>query len=368
MTHNIQQLHIIANKKSRLIIGLMSGTSLDGLDVALCKISGSRLSTKVQLLKFKTVSYTEEIKNSIREVFAKSTIDFLKLTELNAHIGELHGNMVMKCLRQWKVKPSLVDVIASHGQTVFHAPKSSTPNATRNSTLQIGDGDHLAARTGIITISDFRQKHIAHGGEGAPLALYGDYILFSMKGEDRIMLNLGGIGNFTYLPASEKVSEILVTDTGPSNTIIDQAAQKIFNMPFDTNGAIAEWGHVSKKLLTALKAHRFFKLPFPKTTGPELFNLEFVKQAQQQSATKKIDSIDLMTTITQLSADTIADAIKKVVGKKIAKIFISGGGAHNLHLVDLLKQNLPDADFQSIKKLGIPGDAKEAVLFAVLAS
>ena len=182
MNPQIQKLHEIADKKSRLIIGLMSGTSLDGLDVALCKISGAETNTKVQLLEFETHNYTSEIQEKIRTVFTKKTIDLQQLTLLNAWIGRLHGAMILKSLKKWNFLPEKIDAIASHGQTVFHAPKSlhgqkDFPNAT----LQIGDGDHIAVSTGIITLSDFRQKHIAGGGEGAPLAAYGDALIFSSK-------------------------------------------------------------------------------------------------------------------------------------------------------------------------------------------
>ena len=222
MNSNIESLYKIAQKPTRTIIGLMSGTSLDGLDVALCEISCSGEETEVKLIQFDTVDYSEDIKSEIRSVFAKQTIDFQKLVLLNEWIGSLHADMILECLNRWDIFPEKVDLIASHGQTVFHAPKilhqqEKFPNAT----LQIGDGDHIAVKTGIITLSDFRQKHVAAGGEGAPLAVYGDYFLFSKKEENRIMLNMGGISNFTYLPASNNPEEVFVTDTGTGNTLID---------------------------------------------------------------------------------------------------------------------------------------------------
>ena len=191
MNQRIQKLIELSGKKSRRIIGLMSGTSLDGLDIALCKISGSGLNTQLTIEKFETISYTEEIKNDIRGIFSRQQIDLQKLTLLNAKIGQLHAGLVLSALKQWEVHPEDIDCIASHGQTVYHAPKrlhklENYPNAT----LQIGDGDHIAVNTGIITLSDFRQKNVAVGGEGAPLAVYGDYILFSSKDENRILLNI----------------------------------------------------------------------------------------------------------------------------------------------------------------------------------
>ncbi|MBX2917118.1 MAG: anhydro-N-acetylmuramic acid kinase [Cyclobacteriaceae bacterium] len=369
MNKNIADLHRIASKKSRLIIGLMSGTSLDGLDVALCRISGSGLQTKIKLEAFHTWSYQPVFKDRILEVFAKPQVDFQKLTELNAVIGRIHGQLVLKSLKKWKVKPQLVDVIASHGQTVFHAPKFLYPQVNLNATLQIGDGDHLAVETGITTLSDFRQKHVAAGGEGAPLAVYGDYLLFSKKGANRILLNAGGIGNFTYLPATAKANDVFVTDTGPANTLIDQTIR--FYLPgqfFDRDAQLASKGNVNQALLAALRAHSFFKQKFPKTIGPELFNLEFVKAAQEKSNTTEIALNDLLATLTYFSSVTMADAITHVIGNKKFDLFTSGGGAHNPLMMQWLTELLPQVSFYKMDALGIPGDAKEAVLFAILAN
>jgi anhydro-N-acetylmuramic acid kinase len=370
MNPNIARLIKVAEKKSRLIIGLMSGTSLDGLDVALCRISGAGFSIKVDVLNFQTVPYTTEVQSRILEVFAKKQINFQSLCELNAYLALLHGDMILQCLKMWKINPEKIDVIASHGQTVFHSPKSITPNAKINSTMQVVDGDHLAVRTGILTISDFRQKHIAKGGEGAPLAVYGDYLLFSRKGEDRIMLNLGGIGNFTYLPGTGDASKVFVTDTGPANTLLDQTVRHYRpDLSFDKDSGLANRGKYHPDLLKALMDDTFFNLPFPKTIGPEIFNLDYVSKAQHSSGTGDISLEDLLATLTRFSAETIAIAIKKVIkNKKSFRLFLSGGGAHNPLMIQWLNELLPAARFNNVDDLGISGDAKEAVLFAVLAN
>jgi anhydro-N-acetylmuramic acid kinase len=369
MNDNIRKLYKISSKKSRDIIGLMSGTSLDGLDIALCQVSGSGKSTKVVLKKFTTIPYDSEIRDKILAVFAKPDIEFRKLSELNAWLAIRHATMILSALKKWKIKPSSVDAIASHGQTVFHAPMHMTPGASVNSTLQIGDGDHIAVTTGIITLSDFRQKHIAAGGEGAPLAVYGDYFLFSKKNEDRIMLNIGGIGNFTYLPGSLKSDKVFVTDTGPGNTMIDQAVRHFFpGKSFDKDAEIALSGEVNKKLLVQLKQNSFFDLPFPKTTGPEQFNMNYLRDAQKKSGTGDISVPDIIATLTRFSADTIADAIRQTVGSKPQHIFVSGGGAHNPLMARWISEHLANSRFSTTSDLGINGDAKEAVLFAVLAN
>ncbi|TAE34075.1 MAG: anhydro-N-acetylmuramic acid kinase [Cytophagales bacterium] len=371
MNPQIQQLYAIAQKPERRIIGLMSGTSLDGLDVALCRISGSGPATKVRIEHFQTVSYTDDLKERIRAVFAKSQVDFEHLCLLNPYIGRLHGQMVSDCLCNWGVDPQQVDIVASHGQTVFHAPrtqhgKPDYPNAT----LQIGDGDHVAAETGIITLSDFRQKHVAHGGEGAPLAVYGDYFVFSAIGENRLLLNMGGIANFTYLPADGDASTVFTTDTGPGNTLLDAYARQFLNQPYDADGQLAAAGTVCGPLLDALKQNAFFAAPFPKTTGPEVFNPAYVERAQQASQTTHLAPADLMATLARFSAETIAEAMQRVIQPDQAyAIYMSGGGAHNPVLTGHLRELLPHTcTFARTDDLGIAGDAKEAVLFAVLAN
>lgn len=372
MNDNIAKLYQIARKPVRHIIGLMSGTSLDGLDIALCQIRGDGENTGVSLLKFSTVPYSDDVKSRIREIFAKAEVDFPLVAMLNEWLGELHANMILATLEEWGVAPEQVDLIASHGQTVMHAPKALHGRAGYgNATLQIGDGDHIAVKTGIITISDFRQKHIAAGGEGAPLAVYGDFYILGKVGENRILMNLGGIANFTYLPASMNPHEVFVTDTGPGNTLLDAYTRRFFpGSDFDKDAAIASRGKVGDPLLQALMGSAFFREPFPKTTGPELFNVDYVLKAQAASNTLSLSHEDVLATLTRFSAATIASAVLAATAGVPATtfdIYMSGGGMHNPLLVQTLKQLLPCRFFPT-DELGIAGDAKEAVLFAILAN
>jgi anhydro-N-acetylmuramic acid kinase len=372
MNNNVANLYQLAAKPMRRIIGLMSGTSLDGLDIALCEVSGAGTDTLVSLVEFTTVPYAEDVKRRIREVFARDVVPFPYLVLLNGWIGELHAQMVLGALEKWGIAVASIDLVASHGQTVMHIPKSlhMLPEFS-NATFQIGDGDHVAVRTGITTISDFRQKHVAAGGEGAPLAVFGDYYIFSKKGENRILLNMGGIANFTYLPASADAEEIFVTDTGPGNTLLDAFARRLAGRDFDENAVIASRGQVDTGLLAALKANNFFSMPFPKTTGPELFNVEYVLAAQAQSRTTDLGPEDLLATLTRFSADTIAEAIRQAIPGQASleafDLYMSGGGMHNPLLVRTLEEQLP-CRFLRTDDLGVAGDAKEAVLFAVLAN
>ncbi|RAJ98132.1 anhydro-N-acetylmuramic acid kinase [Larkinella arboricola] len=371
MNAQIQHLYELAQRPERRIIGLMSGTSMDGLDVALCRIQGSGPQTHVSLTHFETVAYTDGLKAEIRKVFAKKEIDFQHLCLLNAWLGRIHGQMITDCLNRWNLKTSDVDLVASHGQTVFHAPKSQHRLDTfPNATLQIGDGDHVAVTTGITTLSDFRQKHIAKGGEGAPLAVYGDYFIFSQPGENRLMLNMGGIANFTYLPGNLNAEEVFTTDTGPGNTLIDTFTRQFFDQPYDADGRIATRGIVNQELLFHLKQDPFFRAPFPKTTGPELFSTAYVEQARQRSpTTENLLPEDLIATLTRFSAETIAEAIQNVIRPGEAyTVYGSGGGVHNPVLIGAIRELLPGLRFANTDELGISGDAKEAVLFAVLAN
>lgn len=367
MNRNLQHLFQIAQKPGRLAVGLMSGTSLDGLDIALCKFRGNGMTTRFELLEFTTTPYPEHFKKEVLKLFAQKEVSLELLCLMNAYIANYHAELILDALQKWNVTTDSVDFIASHGQTIYHAPKrqhqqSNYPNAT----LQIGDGDHIAVKTGIITLSDFRQKHIAAGGEGAPLALYGDVILGSQPGENRILLNIGGIANLTWLPGNGNTNEVLCTDIGPGNTLIDAACREYFNQPYDEDSKIALAEKVNEDLLKALLAHSFFKQRAPKTTGPEVFNLEFVAQAQRQSGTENISPNNLVATLSMLTAESIANFITSNFGHTAQKILISGGGARNIFVVNELKKRLAPAVISDTNALNINPDAKEAILFALL--
>lgn len=370
MNNHIERLYNIASKKERLIIGLMSGTSLDGLDIALCKCSHSGLATEVEVVHFNTIAYADDFKNEVKSIFSKRTVDLQKVCLLNEWIATQHATMINDCLKKWNIESTAIDLIASHGQTIYHAPKKLHGEAKfGNATLQIGDGDHLAVATKIITISDFRQKHIAAGGEGAPLALYGDYLLFSNKDEARIMLNIGGIANFTFLPTNASTVQMFSSDTGPGNTIMDAYIQQNFDgKSFDENGSIAQQGKINNQLLSALKQHSFFEQGFPKTTGPELFNLAYLEEAKQKADVNTINHFDTMATLNRFTADTIVHALQQTMQHQSYTVYSSGGGMHNAVLMQSIQQQLPNASFKNIADLKINPDAKEAVLFAVLAN
>ena len=375
MNAHLARLCQLAGQPSRRIIGLMSGTSLDGLDVALCRLSGPGPGTGLELEQFATVPYDDDTRRRIRQVFAREQVSLDYLTLLHAWLGRLHAKLVIKCLADWQINSTEVDLIASHGQTVYHAPRHQHRQADfagLNATLQLGDGDHVAVGTGIITLSDFRQKHVAGGGEGAPLATYGDFLLLSSPHEARLLLNLGGIANFSYLPrADADARAAFSTDTGPGNTLLDALVrQHRPGLLYDEGGRLALAGQVHAGLLNALLAHPFFAAPLPKTTGPELFNAAYLAAAQRQSHTENLPLADLLATLTELSAAGVARAVSLAfAGQPLPPpVYLSGGGAHNPALTAALRRQLPGARFATTAALGVPPDAKEAILFAVLAN
>lgn len=370
MNSQIEKLYRIANQKERRILGLMSGTSLDGLDIALCRVHQSGSRTRLSLEKFASVSYDDAFRTQIRAVFAKRKIDQQTWCGLHALVGKTHAHLVNETLQQWDIASSDVDLIASHGQTVYHAPQRLTGDRCfPNSTLQIGDADHIAYDTGIITVSDFRQKHIAAGGEGAPLAAYGDYLLFTAEAENRILLNIGGISNFTFLPQKTSNTKAFASDIGPGNTLMNQFVLEHFNIEMDKDAQIAKQGTIDRRLLEVLLSAPFFAESFPKTTGPELFNLAYLKTAQTISGTSTLAPKDVLATLNRFTAQVIANAIRNVTKDlQDVHIYVSGGGLHNPLLMKNIRAFLVDLPVSSFGRLGLDPDAKEACLFAVLAN
>lgn len=361
LTHLLQ----IAEKEERLIIGLMSGTSLDGLDAALCKISGSGSSTKITLLHFETEVYENELRKRLQSIQSKELTDTRSLTHLHSELANLHADVILRLLKKWNLKPGDIDLIASHGQTVFHAPAMADGDI--NSTLQIVDGDHIAHKTGIITISDFRQKHTAAGGEGAPLAGIFDEVLFRNEHKNRLLLNLGGIANFTWLPSVKKGGQSVTSDSGPANTLINEAMQKYYGDAYDADGQRAAKGKVHSGLLKYILLEPYFRKPLPKTTGQEDFKLSFIEELMEGHGID-LQPDDLIATLTALTVHSITRLVDDLAGEDNFEVFASGGGVHNKSIMNGLKERLPQAEFKAFEELGFSSDAKEAVMMAFFAN
>lgn len=357
MNKQLLRLSRISSKKERRILGLMSGTSLDGLDMALCACTAEG----IRVLEFKTAAYNPDLQEKLHRIRSKKIVNMEEVCRMHTELAAIHAGMAIRALAGWHTAPEEVDLLASHGQTIYHKPA-----ADFNSTFQIVDGDHLAQKTNIITISDFRQKHTAAGGEGAPLAALMDEKLFRHPSRTRVLLNLGGIANFTFLPPGQSELPVITSDTGPANTLINEAAQKYFRLPFDDGGEIARRGMVHKKLLTALSEHPYFGRPFPKTTGQEEFQLSFAEEMITRHNFGAAPE-DLIATLTQLTIDTVAGALNKVTLNGKFELYVSGGGVHNKMITEGLRTGLPQAEILPFEQLGMHPDAKEAVLMAFLA-
>lgn len=349
----------------------MSGTSLDGLDIALCLIQGQGKASKIKVEKFITLPYDTEYKNVVTPLFANAQAKLDDVCVAHAWIGRKHGTLINQALANWQVHAADIDIIASHGQTIFHAPahmhgKPDMPNAT----LQLGDGDHIAHITGIITLSDFRQKHVAAGGEGAPLVKYGDYLLFTDKHEYRVLINLGGIANVSVIPPNANFSEVISTDTGTANTYLDAMVHRyIKDKYFDNNGEIAATGSIKKPLLAALLSHPFLALSVPKTTGQEAFSIDWLDAQMRKSGSQKVALCDLLATLAEFCAISLCNAIKHIVpAHQALALYVSGGGARNQYLVSRIQAHIPQASLAPMQQLGVSADAKEAALFALLAN
>lgn len=373
MNPSIKKLATLSSSESKIILGLMSGTSLDGLDMALCRFSGSGNQTKAELLHFATAVYNEEISNGLRQITSVEQAQMEEVTYWHTRLARLHAEMILDQLKEWNVGLNEVDCIASHGQTIYHSPaRDQKRSSPVNSTLQIGDGDQIAVQTGILTISDFRQKHVAHGGEGAPMAGLADRVLFSHSHESRILLNIGGIANYTWLPAEELMGiESFTTDTGPGNTLIDKLTDYFFDEPFDRDGEIAFSGKVQKELLSELMKDSWFEDDQTKTTGPEYFNRQwlFSRASEAGLNPQRMEPTDLIATASELTVQTVANSIRKQIPKNVnPNLYVSGGGAHNAYVIKRLEEELSPMQVRDFGVLGISADAKEAVIFALLAN
>lgn len=369
MGSNFMRLQTMAKKEPRLILGLMSGTSMDGLDIALCEFSGSGRKTSWRLIDFTTFPHTEEYKMRVREVFAREDAHAEDLLALDQEIAEDHSRKVNRALELWGRDADEIDLLASHGQTVYHAPshQEGTKYPGRNLTLQLGDGDVMAVRTGIVTVFDFRKKHIAHGGEGAPLAPYGDILLFGDEEEDRILINIGGIANFTFVPSAVSSRLPVCSDTGPGNTIMDAFMRRHFSKPYDHDAETARRGRVQEALLDQLLDHPFFDQPLPRTTGPEVFHLDYLNRAMQIVGPKVPEPEDVMATLNAFTARSLIRTIQTFITENTG-IYVSGGGAHNPLLIRRMKEEFPKIKIRPMSALGMDPDAKEAMIFAFLAN
>ena len=361
-------------KEVRHVVGMMSGTSVDGVDAALVEISGTDSEPKVKLLAFENKPYPPQVREKIFSLFtpANATVD--KVGYMNFLLGEIYAKSALSVIEKAGMKPEEIDVIGSHGQTIWHAPIPESPDGIPVAyTVQIGEGSVIAERTGILTVSDFRVADMAAGGQGAPLVPFSEYLLYRREKETILLQNIGGIGNMTVMPAGAKPRDVFAFDTGPGNMIIDAVISAVTDgkKTYDAGGETAAKGKVCNALLDILKEEPYYRQPLPKTTGREHFGVQYTEKILGWWKENPIPVEDLLATVTDLTAYSIADAYERYVLPKYraSEIIVGGGGSYNATLLRFMKERFAPhgVAVRTQEDLGLSSDAKEAVAFALMA-
>ena len=362
-------LHKILNKSERLILGVLSGTSVDAVDIVLVKFKGKGENVSLKVLKYKEYAIPSDIRNFVFKVSHKETSIVDDICRLNFILGKFYSNCINKFLKQNGISPDKIDAIGSHGQTIHHLPKAeSFYGINYKSTLQIGDPSVIANQTGIITVGDFRTADVAVDGGGAPLVPYLDFVLFRSNDTNRILLNIGGISNLTYLKAKCRFNDVIAFDTGPGNMMIDYLAQKFYSKSYDKDCRISQKGVINYHLFSEIKRKDTFRLKkYPKSTGREFYNKSFVDSIIKNYKSEPKENI--LRTFTEYTAYSVSENVKRLLklNNKKFELLVSGGGASNCLIMDGLKKHLPNADVNKVNSGGISTSNKEAVLFALLA-
>lgn len=349
----------------KYVIGLMSGTSLDGVDAALVKITGFGAQTKIQLIDFVNEEIPDELKKEIMDCFSVEKSNVELICSLNFKLGYLFSDAAKKVCKKAGFDINKLDLIGSHGQTVYHIPVGYK-NMMR-STLQIGEPSVIAYETGTTVVSNFRTMDIAAGGQGAPLVPYTEYLMYR-TGKNRVLQNIGGIGNVTVIPANCSLEQMYAFDTGPGNMIIDEITKRLKGQKYDKGGYFASQGNVNDELLKELMSIEYINEAPPKTTGREFFGSQFVDRLLMKWG--HLEPNDIIATVTMFTAKAIAVNYRNFVFKNypIDEVILGGGGSYNNTLVKMLKELLPECKVMVQEDLGYSSDAKEAIAFAVLAN
>ncbi len=357
------------NKKERLVVGLMSGTSADGIDAVVAAIAGSGRGLRARVVVHVHRAFAPALRRRILRAALQGTVP--EICELNFVLGEHFAAAAVAAIKAAGIRSNSVSAIGSHGQTLHHLPYAKKP-----STLQIGEPAIIAERTGITTIADFRVGDMAAGGQGAPLVPYADWVLFTDPSRPRVVQNLGGIANLTFLPPKADARQVRAFDTGPGNMVLDGVVTALTNgrMTLDRHGKWAIRGRVSKQLLAKLMTHPFLKRLPPKTTGREDFGEPYIQEVLKWGRRFRLSDVDLIATVTAFTAASIADAYDRFVFPKLLRrtkarlqIILGGGGAKNPVLRRALTAAVNGAEVLTHEDFGIANEAKEALAFAILA-
>jgi anhydro-N-acetylmuramic acid kinase len=362
---------------SMVVAGVMSGTSADGVDVALCRITEPRLasgSPKIKLIGHAGFTYSKAVRAKVLAAMNAESISVAEMSSLNWRLGEVYADAVEKTAAKFGVK---LDLVACHGQTIYHQATAS-PFAGRpvRATWQTGEASVIAERLRVPVVSDFRPADMAADGEAAPLVPMFDYVMFRDAKKSRVLLNLGGIANLTSIPAGISIDGLMAFDTGPANMVIDRCMKQLFSKSFDRNGTLAKRGKVAQSVVDALLHENYFAAPPPKSCGREQFGDAFAERFIALCRRIHASDADVVATATAFTAQSILDAYQRFVwahlgqAAPLAKIefVVAGGGTRNITLMQMLRSGLEPlgVELRSMDELGVPSQAKEAVAFALL--
>ncbi|HIT33948.1 MAG TPA: anhydro-N-acetylmuramic acid kinase [Candidatus Faecousia intestinigallinarum] len=363
MEHPLQSLW---KKPARLVVGLMSGTSADGVDAALTRITGWGLDTRVEPLGFHFLPFSPETRQRILTLCGGEVGGSREICLMAVHLGKLYAQAVGELLQ--KTGAASIDLIGVHGQTVYHIPEETPYLGTSlRGTLQIGDPSYLAEEFRCPVVSDFRIRDMAAGGLGAPLVPYTEFLLYRSEREDVALQNIGGIGNITFLPAGGRLEDVVAFDTGPGNMVMDALASRLTHgeAAYDDGGRLAAAGKVIPEMLAWMLEDPYLAKQPPKTTGREYYGAEYVEKLLRFG---DYPMQDVLATATRFTAESIALSLRRFAPRLPARLVVGGGGSRNPTLLRFLQQALPACKIQTQEDLGLDSDAKEAVAFAILAN
>ena len=367
---NATGLTELAQKAQKVVLraaGLMSGTSADGVDVAIVDLAAGG----VELLAFRTFPYPAALRRAVLDLSRPGAGRVDEVCHFNFVLGEVLADALIRLADKANIPLASIDLVGSHGQTICHIPRGRRAGRRNvRSTLQIAEPAVIAERTGITTVADFRTRDVAAGGQGAPLVPIADYVLFADAARSRAVQNIGGIANVTYLPAGGEPDDIVAFDTGPGNMIIDHVVHKITRgqKRYDRGGRLAAAGHVNRALLDGLMRHPYLLRRPPKSTGREQFGAAFADELYARARKRRIGAADILATVTAFTAASIARAYERFLPDAPDQVILCGGGAQNTTLVGALRELLRPATVMGSGELGIDPDAKEAISFAILAA
>lgn len=348
----------------------MSGTSCDGVDLALIEVNGSAAQTEFKLRATYHQPYNEVQKKTLLSILERSHISLKEISQVNFYLSICWAGAIKKMLKRENLKNTDIDLIGSHGHTFYHHPQYELYiDKNTGSTLQLGDPASLAQLTGITTIGDFRNADVALKGQGAPLVPYVDWILFSKLKKNVLAVNIGGISNITFIPASGEKEQVIAFDTGPGNMLIDQLMQRLYELPFDKDGDKAFLGTFSQKLFDILqKIDSFPQMKPPKSTGREHYGKEFIITLLKKSLRRRIPEPDIIHTVTKYTAYCIWNSSEDFIKSKIDTLYVGGGGSHNKFLMESLSGYFKNTEVKKSGEIGLNEDFKEAICFAILAN